>query len=68
MTHRQMTGGGRSAEESALNGWFETESHFMDLSPVPASLHPVTTPLEAEGISDSSHGVTRMGGHPRERA
>jgi len=68
MTHRQVRGRGRSAEESALNGWCETESHFIDLSPAPAPLHRVTAPLEPERISDSTHRVTRMGGYPRERA
>jgi hypothetical protein len=51
-----------------LNGWLESDSHFIDLSPVPASLHSSAVSREPEGVSDSVHAVTRMGHHPRERA
>ena len=67
MTQRHVRARGRSAEESALNGWLESDSHFIDLSPVPASLHSSAVSREPEGVSDSVHAVTRMGHHPRER-
>ena len=68
MAQRQVRRRGRSAEESALNGWLETDSHFMDLSPAPISLHSSLASSEPEGMSDTGIAVTQMGPYPIERA